>query len=899
MAVPSEPGSGVHAPGREPKRLADYLPPPFLIDTVTLEIDLREEWTTVTSVLEGRRNPLAEGRSDVLVLDGEAQELLGLELDGRPLSVQLTNGRLEVFGVGENFSLTVRSRCRPADNTVLEGLYLSNGMYCTQCEAEGFRRITWFPDRPDILAVYRTTIVADKARYPVLLSNGNLIESRDLPRGRHSATWFDPFPKPSYLFAMVAGDLGWIEDRHVTASGREVTLRIYVEHGDEARCEHAMRALKQSMAWDEERFGLEYDLDIFMIVAVSHFNMGAMENKGLNIFNSKLVLADRESATDLDFQRIEAVVAHEYFHNWTGNRVTCRDWFQLSLKEGLTVFRDQEFTADMHSRGVKRVSDARVLRSHQFPEDAGPTAHPVRPDSYLEINNFYTVTVYEKGAEVVRLIHSRLGEEGFRKGMDLYFRRHDGEAVTCEDFVSAMADANDVDLSDMDVWYSQAGTPELTVALDHDPSRAQATLRVTQRVPPTPGQPVKRPMPIPLRMGLLDEAGREIPLRLSGESVNDAPTERTLTLRDTEHVFTFEGVTGRPVPSLLRNFSAPVRLRTTLDRAELLHLAAWDTDPFVRWDALQRSTGAVMYDMARDHAAGRPLTVDPELLDAVRATIRDDRLEMALRAELVRIPSETDLAQDMDVIDVEGIHAAHAALASRIGTALRDDLEDVYRRAMSSQSPGDLATEAMGARALAAVTLRFMTATGQPDALAFALRQYERAQSMTQAVAALQALNDIDCAERTAALGHFHDRWRSRPLELDKWFVLNAVSSLPDTLKVVRGLLDHPGFDLLVPDRVRSLIGAFASANQVRFHARDGSGYRFLAEQLLAIDRFNPRIAARLATPLVRWQRHDTIRRGMMRRELRRILDTDGLSPDVREIAGKGLDGASGGGGGS
>ena len=884
------PGSGEPA---EPKRLVEYRPPRFLVDTVDLVIDLADEWATVTATLAGRRNPHeqpADGAraDDVIVLDALDLEVLDLTLDGRQLPVPgRTEPGFEVAGVGETFTLVVTSRTRPADNTVLEGLYLSNGIYCTQCEAEGFRRITPFPDRPDILSVYRTTIVADRARYPVLLSNGNLVETRDLAGGRHSATWHDPWPKPSYLFAMVAGDLAWVEDHHVTGSGRDVALRIYVEHGDETRCDHAMWALKSAMAWDEERFGLEYDLDLFMIVAVSHFNMGAMENKGLNIFNSKLVLADRDSATDVDFQRIEEVVAHEYFHNWTGNRVTCRDWFQLSLKEGLTVFRDQEFTSDMHSRGVKRVADARFLRAHQFQEDAGPTAHPVRPDSYIEINNFYTLTVYEKGAEVVRLLHTRLGEEGFRKGMDLYLERHDGEAVTCEDFVNAMSDANGIDLGDMELWYSQAGTPELSAVLDHDRQRQQATLRVSQRVPPTPGQPDKQPMPIPLRIGLLDGAGREMPLQLSGESRNDAPTDRVLEIRDAETVFTFEGIPERPVPSLLREFSAPVKLKLELDGADLLHLAAHDTDPFVRWDAFQRSASTVLLDPTRDRDEARG---DPAFIEAVRSALYDERLEPALRAELVRLPGETELANQMEVIDVDAIHAARTRLRAGIGTALWDDLHAVHARALSDQSPDDLSSAAMGARALAAVALDYLVATRRASALGLAFGQYTQAQSMSVAMAALQALNTVDCTERTEALAHYHDRWRARPLELDKWFALKATSSLPDTLEVVCGLLSHPGYDPGVPDRVRSLIGSFAAGNQVRFHAVDGGGYRFLTDRVLEIDRFNPRVAARLVMPLVRWRRYDTARRGLMRHELERIMATRDLSGDVGEIVGKALE---------
>jgi aminopeptidase N len=877
-----------------PVLLAEYRVPDHLIESLDLDVDLDEAGATVTARLKGRRNPEADSTDAPLYLDGQDQELLEVILDGRTLNADdyvLGAESLAIPGLDGAFDLTIKSRNNPAENTALEGLYLSNGMYCTQCEAEGFRRITYFPDRPDVMTVYTTRIQADKAAYPVLLSNGNLVETGDLDGGGHFAKWHDPFPKPSYLFAMVAGDLGHVEDSYTTMSGREVTLRIFVEHGDEDRCGHAMDSLKRSMAWDEERFGLEYDLDLFMIVAVSHFNMGAMENKGLNVFNSRYVLADGETATDLDFQRIEAIVAHEYFHNWTGNRVTCRDWFQLSLKEGLTVFRDQEFTADTHSRGVKRVSDARTVRAVQFAEDAGPTAHPIRPDSYIEINNFYTVTVYEKGAEVVRMIHTRVGEAGFRAGMDLYFKRHDGQAATCEDFVSAMQDGSGVDLSDMKLWYEQAGTPELSVAVNHDPDSQRATLRISQRVPDTPRQREKKPMPIPLGIGLLDREGRELPLRLAGETTNQAPTDRVLTVTEAEQTFIFENIAEKPIPSLLRNFSAPVKVTADLAPEDLVVLMAHDTDPFARWDAGQRYASGLLLDLVADRAAGRDLKVPPAFVEAFRATLCEEALEPAFRAEALRLPNQGELAQAMEIADVDGIHAASGYAYQALGHALYEELLGVYRDAMEAQPGGDLSTKGMGNRALGNVVLAYLARSGRREGLQLAKAQVDAGVSMTMVMGGLGALNSIACPEREAALATFHDRWHDRPMELDKWFSLTAMSTLPDTLDKVVGLLGHPGYDMGNPNRVRAVVGAFASGNQVRFHGADGAGYRFLADRVLELQGRNPQVAARLIQPLTRWRRYDENRRALMIEQLTRVAETPGLSKDVFEIASKGLAG--------
>jgi aminopeptidase N len=878
-----------NVPGAKVKKLADYAPPTFLIETVNLNFDLRDGETIVTSVLKGKRNPDSASLSDELELDGQELRLVSLTLNGDTAGedrYELAGDRLTLTGVPDTFTLEVVTAIVPEKNTALEGLYMSGGMYCTQCEAEGFRRITYFPDRPDVMAVYTTRLEADVKRFPVLLSNGNLIETGAAGEGRHFAVWNDPFPKPSYLFAAVAGDLACVSDSFRTMSGRDVALRVYVEHGNEHLCAHTMDSLKRSMKWDEEVFGLEYDLDLFMIVAVSHFNMGAMENKGLNIFNSKFVLADPETATDADYERLEGIVAHEYFHNWTGNRVTCRDWFQLSLKEGLTVFRDQEFTSDTHSRGVKRVADARLLRAAQFPEDSSPTAHPIRPESYSEINNFYTVTIYEKGAEVIRMIYNLLGAEGFRKGMDLYFQRHDGQAVRCEDFVAAMEDASGVDLGQFRLWYSQAGTPEIEVSLDHDPAAKTARLKVRQIVPPTPGQPDKKPMLIPLSMALLNRSGKEMPLQLRGENVDEAPASRVLPVTGQEQEFVFENIETPPVPSLLRGFSAPVKLRSNLGADEERFLYQHDSDPFARWDAGQSYLTRMLLAAAGD---GRESVLEEAFHDAVADILRDSSIEPAFAAELLTLPGESVLAESMLPADPEAIHRVRRAARKEIGQKHADVFKALYGRLAGAYAADDMSTAAMGSRALKAVALGYLVAGGEAAALALAARQASEAVTMTDSMAALQALNGTDCPERTTALAAFHDRWENTPLVLDKWFTLRATSSLPDTLSEVVALLEHPKFDIGTPNRVRALVGAFASGNPVRFHAPDGAGYSFLADQIIKLDGLNPQVAARMVAPLTRWKKYDEARQRMMRECLERILRQPGLSPDVTELATKGL----------
>ncbi|MBK3798911.1 aminopeptidase N [Azospirillum brasilense] len=875
-------------------RLQDYRPPAHLIDTVDLFFDLGEEVTTVRAQLGLRRNPACDGAAALpLTLDGQRLELVSVALNGQPLGdadYTVTPDHLTVHSVPETFTLETVVRIKPQENTALEGLYKSSGNFCTQCEAEGFRKITYFADRPDVMARYTTTITADKARYPVLLSNGNLIESGDLPDGRHRAVWEDPFPKPCYLFALVAGSLVHQEDRFRTASGRDVTLRIYVEPGNEDKVDHAMRSLIKSMRWDEEVFGLEYDLDIFNIVAVGDFNMGAMENKSLNVFNTKYILAKPETATDQDFLGIEAVVAHEYFHNWTGNRVTCRDWFQLSLKEGLTVFRDQEFSSDMNSRAVKRIADVQRLRTVQFPEDSGAMAHPVRPDSYVEINNFYTPTVYDKGSEVIRMYHTLLGPQGFRKGMDLYFQRHDGQAVTCDDFAAAMSDATGVDLTQFKRWYRQAGTPELDVTGAYDEVAKTYRLTVKQTVPPTPGQPVKEPMHIPLVMGLLGPDGADLPLRLTGEA-EPAGTSRTLHITEAEQTFTFVDVPARPVPSLLRGFSAPVKLRADLTDGDLTFLMANDSDAFNRWEAGQTLATRLLLSLVADRQAGRELALPQSFIDAVGAVLKDADQDPAFAAQALVLPTESYLGTQMEVIDPDAIHAVREFARRRLAEALRPGWLDTHRRNAGNE-PFSVDAAAIGRRALKNLCLAYLMALEDEEALGLCLGQYRGAQAMTDVMAALQFLSNSNAPERDEAIASFYERWKGEALVVDKWFGVQATSHRPDALERVTALLAHPAFEIRNPNKVYALIGGFAGGNPVRFHDTSGAGYRFLADQVLRLDPMNPQVAARMVGPFSRLRRYDATRRALMKAELERIVATPGLSPDVFEVASKSLEAA-------
>jgi len=866
-------------------RLADYAPPAYLVDTVDLTFDLDEAATKVTARLALRRNPASTDRTAPLRLDGERMTLLRLVCNDETLSANqyhLDDHALIIPDSPDACTLTIETRTAPKDNTELTGLYVSNHSYFTQCEAEGFRRVTFFPDRPDVMARFTTTIIADRARCPVLLSNGNPGAVRDLGDGRHQITWVDPHPKPSYLFALVAGDLVSVRDSFTTRSGRHVDLGIWVRRGDEDRCAHAMRSLQTAMTWDEDVFGLEYDLDVFNIAAVSDFNMGAMENKGLNVFNTKYVLAKPETATDADYQGIEAVIAHEYFHNWTGNRVTCRDWFQLSLKEGLTVFRDQEFSADQGSRAVKRIGDVRALRAAQFREDAGPLAHPVQPASYIAIDNFYTATVYNKGAEVIRMMHTLLGKAAFRRGMDLYFARHDNQAVTIDDFVQAMQDASGVDLERFRLWYHQAGTPEVSVTDSYDAATRRYTLTVTQRTPPTPGQPDKQPLVIPLAMGLLGDDGAELPTHLEGEAT---PRQGTRVLLVTEAVqrFTFVDVASPPTPSLLRGFSAPVRL-SGLTPERLRFLAVHDTDPFVRWVSGQQYATGLLLDLVAAFRRGETPAIDPALIEAMAATLALGDADPAFAAEALSLPSETFLADQMAVVDVDAIHAVREHVRAAIGTELRDALRSTYSR-LTDPGPYRIDGVSIGGRALRNTCLAYLAV--DPDGVRLATAQFDAGRNMTDVLAALAVLSSIDCPERAAALAAFHTAWHNDALVLDKWFAIQATSKLPGTLDAVRALSRHPDYDLRNPNRIRALVGSFAAGNPVRFHDASGGGYRFLADTIIALDPTNGQVAARMVAPLGQWRRVDAARQALMQAELQRILDTPNLTSNTFEMASK------------
>jgi aminopeptidase N len=896
-ATSSPDGARADPPAASPpetKHLEDYRPPEWLVDRVELDFRLDAAATEVAAKLAVRRNLEAEARGQgqphpPLVLDGEDLELLEVLLDGQTLGgnrYEQDAESLVIHDVPERFELETRVRIRPGENTRLEGLYVSNGIFCTQCEAEGFRRITFFPDQPDVMARFRVRIEAERRASPVLLSNGNLIGQGTLERDRHFAVWEDPFPKPSYLFALVAGDLARVEDRFVTRSGREVLLEIYTEHQHVEKCTHAMDSLKKAMAWDEERFGLEYDLDRYMIVAISDFNMGAMENKGLNVFNTKYVLARPETATDADFMGIESVIAHEYFHNWTGNRVTCRDWFQLSLKEGLTVFRDQEFTSDVHSRALKRISDVRRLRAAQFVEDAGPLAHPVRPESYVEINNFYTTTVYEKGAEVIRMLHVLVGEEAFQRGMRLYFERHDGQAVTCEDFIAAMADASGRDLGQFFRWYRQAGTPMLTVRGAHDPKAGTYTLTAQQRTPPTPGQEDKAPLHIPLAVGLLSRSGEPLPPRLEGKQSGDGTV--VLELREPEQSFVFEGLSEPPVPSLLRGFSAPVRLDAGYEDADLRLLMANDTDPFGRWEAGYAYATRLLLALIEEHRQGRALVLERGLAEAFAAVQEDAGTDPAFVAEALTLPGEGYLGQQMAEIDVDAIHAAREFVRAGLGRALRASWLETYH-AQTNSGPYRIDARSIGRRSLRNTALAYLMAADDPEGQRLCLAQSEDTDNMTDRLAALDLLTESDAPGREAALRAFFERWQSEDLVIDKWFTIQAMAQRPDALAVVERLRRHPAFRLNNPNRMRALIGAFAAGNPTGFHRADGAGYAFIADRVLELDRQNPQIAARLLSAFRQWRRYDRGRQALMQAQLERILKAPGLSRDCYEIASKSL----------
>ncbi|MGE0211424.1 MAG: aminopeptidase N [Parvibaculaceae bacterium] len=866
-------------------RLEDYRPPAWSVTHISLTVRLEPAETEVEAVLD-----VVPGADTVasqpLELDGENLELLAVTLDGTPLAdadYELRDDRLIIRNPpGRAFRLETRVRCNPEANTALSGLYRSNGIYCTQCEAEGFRRITYFLDRPDVLARYQVRIEADAKACPVLLSNGNFADRGSLPDGRHYVLWIDPFPKPSYLFALVAGDLAWVEDDFVTMSGRKVALRIFVEHGKEDRCDWAMASLKKAMKWDEQAFGREYDLDIFMIVAVSDFNMGAMENKGLNVFNDKYILARPDTATDVDYANIEAIIAHEYFHNWSGNRITCRDWFQLCLKEGLTVFRDQEFTSDIRSRAVKRIIDVKTLRAQQFPEDAGPLAHPVRPSSYIEINNFYTATVYEKGAELVRMLKTLIGEEAFRRAMDLYFAFNDGRAATVEDFVDAMREASGRDLTQFFRWYEQAGTPWVTAESTWDRTGRTFDLTLTQLTKPTPGQSDKPPLQVPLTLGLIGPDGADMPLDLEGVGFLNAPlielTERTQRFR-------FNNVAERPVLSLNRGFSAPIRLTTNASAEDRLFVAARDSDPFNRWEASQTiARDLILAAMTAIGEGAQP--AEPEAYArSLAATLAEEADDPAFLALMLTLPPETEIATDIGKdVDPGRVHAAREHVRAGVGRLLAAELERLWlgSNPAGSYSPD---AESAGLRALRHAALEYLVAANPSQGARIASAYFRAASTMTETMGALMVLTRLDAPEREEALETFYEAHRDDSLIVDKWLSLHALAPFASTPQRLRGLLEHESFSLTRPNRVRALIGTLALSNPVAFHAADGEGYRLVADVVLALDPLNPQVAARIATSFRSWRMLEAGRQAHARGELERMKGQAGLSRDVYEIA--------------
>ncbi|MBF0161844.1 MAG: aminopeptidase N [Magnetococcales bacterium] len=888
------------------KYLKDYTPPDFLVDTVDLTFELDAQATLVSARLALRRNP--ERACDPpapLRLDGQGLELLRIALDGQPLSKKqffLEAEQLVIPVLGERAVLETVTRIHPSANTALEGLYLSGALLCTQCEPEGFRKITYYPDRPDVMARFTTTLIANRQRYPLLLANGNRVASTLLPQDnpataeRHSVTWVDPHPKPAYLFALVAGPLHLCSDLFTTRSGRIVSLEIYMETTRVEQAAHAMASLKKAMAWDEQRFGREYDLDLYMIVAINDFNMGAMENKGLNLFNAQYILADQESATDMDFQQIENIIAHEYFHNWTGNRITCRDWFQLSLKEGLTVFRDQLFSAESLSSAAQRVQDARRIQTRQFAEDAGPTAHPVQPDSYLEINNFYTLTVYEKGAEVVRMLHTLLGETLFRQGMDLYFERHDGQAVTVEAFVRAMETASGRDLTQFLLWYRQAGTPVVTVTSQHDAATQTLHLRVTQSCPATPGQPHKAPFHIPLLVGLLNREGTAIPMRMSGESepVGDAQGagDRLLEIRQPEEHFFFTGVAHPPVLSVLRHFSAPVVLRSDQTANTLAFLWAQDTDPFNRWRAGQQLATDLLLRLAADCQAERPLLLEDFFVDSFARALQSRDLDPATHAMILTLPSEVALLEQMRAADPRALYTARLFVRQGLASRLREPLLQLYEAHADQEERLDngLYHPVVAAhRAFKNLCLDYLVSLQWAEFWQLALRQWQKNDNMTNHLAALTALLHSASPDAKTALLTFAQRWQSNPLVMDKWFALQARIPDENNHRRVRRLQKHPLFTLTNPNRVRALLGTFCHDNLLAFHQPSGKGYQLLVQQVLALDPINPQVAARLVTALRGWRTLEPVRQAKMHAALQQIRQTAHLSRDVFEMVQKSL----------
>ena len=874
--------------------LSDYRLPDYLIDETHLTFELHESYALVHARLLMQRNPGLDSSLPPLVLDGQQLELVDIAVDGQQLTAveyKLTDSHLQLQPKHSTFELSTTVRIEPQNNTALEGLYKSSGMFCTQCEAEGFRKITYYLDRPDVMSRFTTTIHAEKKRYPILLSNGNPIAEGEEDGGRHWVTWEDPFKKPAYLFAVVGGELWCIEDTFTTMNNREVALRIYVEPENIDKCQHAMDSLKNSMRWDEEVYGREYDLDIFMIVAVNDFNMGAMENKGLNIFNSSCVLAKADTATDAAHQRVESVVAHEYFHNWSGNRVTCRDWFQLSLKEGFTVFRDSEFSADMNSRVVKRIEDVAYLRTHQFAEDAGPMAHAVRPAQYMEISNFYTLTIYEKGAEVVRMLHTLLGAETFRKGSDLYFERHDGQAVTCDDFIAAMQEVSGLDLEQFKRWYSQAGTPELIVTDSYDVATQTYQLQVKQSCPDTPGQTNKLPFVIPLSMALLNKQGQALPLQLQGESAA-VLDERVLSVNEAEQTFTFINVPEQPLPSLLRGFSAPVVLRYDYSRDDLLFLLQHDTDGFNRWEAGQQLALQVIEEVVGQiYDTDEPM-LDTRLVEVFAALLKQDDLDPAMLAEFLSLPGTGYIIEQYEQADPLAIHQAREHVSNQLAFALQEPMLARYHalRKVSLETPYVAQASDFARRRLQNMLLAYLMRTEDLDVLDECVDQFSVSDNMTERLAALAGLvHSSFTDEAEQALESFADKFADDPLVMDQWFSVQAASVLPDGLERVEHLLHHPAFSIKNPNKVRAVVGAFSTQNTPNFHAVDGSGYAFLADKVIKLDALNPLMAARMLSPLTRLPRFDLHQQEMMQRQLKRIKNSGELSADLFEVLEKSL----------
>lgn len=876
--------------------LKDYTPSHFLIDAATLQVDLHETATTVKTTLTVRRNPASTLAVDTpLVLDGENMVLKHVAVDGNALTAsqyQVTQNSLTISNVPAEFTLQTEVEIKPQENTRLSGLYKTGKNFCTQCESHGFRHITYSLDRPDVLTRFTTVISAEKALYPVLLSNGNLVDQGDSADGRHWVRWEDPTLKPSYLFALVAGNLDSIADQFITQSGRPVKLFAYVEHGKREQGTYAMECLKQSMRWDEEKYGREYDLDIFMIVGVSDFNFGAMENKGLNIFNDKYILAHPSTATDTDFININNVIAHEYFHNWSGNRVTVRDWFQITLKEGLTVFRDQQYISDKTSPVTIRIQEVRNIRNLQFVQDAGPMAHPIYPDSYIEINNFYTVTVYEKGCEVIRMIHTLLGEKKFRQSMDLYFSRHDGHPATTHDFVQAMQDSSGVDLQQFWRWYKQAGTPVLDVTSDYNAQEKTYTLTVKQSCPPTADGSPKEPFHIPFSVGLLDAQGNDLPLQLASETAPFAGNTRVLDVKQPVEVFKFVGVNAAPTPSLLRNFSAPVKLHYNYSQQKYLFLMAHDSDLFNRWNAAQQLATDILLANVAAVQKQQDMNVPDSFLQALAALLQNDTLDKSFVAEMLTLPAESYLLEQLAVADVDAVHTAREWLRHRIAQHLQQQLLQFYQQ-HAAPVAYNLDGASVGVRRLKSVALAYLTLIKEANVPQLAFAQFQQANNMTDSLGAMSALVNIDCPERERALNEFYQRWQKELLVVHKWFTLQAQSSLPNTLAAVEKLTQHPAFDIKNPNCVRSLLSVFCSGNLVQFHDKSGAGYQLVADFALKIDSFNPQLASRIVEPLIHWRKFDATRQALLQAQLRRILATKPLSNDVYEVVSRSLENVS------